>query len=189
MTRDYANEGFAVAGGTNFEIAKVGAMAMQKVDVGGRPTPAFKDENGKIHEVRNSRDIEKWMTSNQLGRPRMVEWVNPKTGEKSLTPQRSRMVADPKTGEPMDVGTVIREPERIVPLDKKDFVLPKENRKTGTRFNEKGVATDINTRTKLQPGRKHGKYCSCIPCSMSEPEKPGAGHNGLSSEFFMPSKG
>ncbi len=189
MGRDHAQEPMAVVGGTNFAVAKVGAMAMQKIDVGGRPTPAFKDENGKINEVRNSRDIEKWMTSNQLGRPRMVEWQNPKTGEKSLVPQRTRMVADPKTGEPMDVGTVVRESEKLIPLDKKEFVMPKENRKTGTRFNQQGVAMDINTRQKKTPGRNHGKYCTCVPCSMSDPDASGGGTGGLDGGFFMPSKG
>lgn len=106
------------------------------IDVGGRPMPAFKDENGQLHEVRRSEDIERWKRSNQNGKPRMVEWHNPKTGEKSWVPQRVRMMADPISGEPMDAPTV-KESVKMVELD--HFDMPTETRtgipidpKTGT---------------------------------------------------------
>lgn len=105
------------------------------IDVGGRPMPAFKDANGKLHEVRRMEDIARWQVSNQLGKSRMVEWTNPKTGEKSWEPQRVKMIAGPD-GMPLDLPT-IKESVPLVPID--HFEMPSETKsgipldpKTGT---------------------------------------------------------
>lgn len=120
MDRDIASEGFYAQGGTNFDVQKSAAFAMNKVDTGGQLTPVFRDENGKIHEVKSSKDVDRWTKDNQLGVPRMVEWTNRITGKKSYVPQRTVMKADPVTGEPADAGEVIRSSERMVPLDSKE---------------------------------------------------------------------
>lgn len=130
MERDFANEGFYAVGGTNFEVAAAAAFGAGHVD----PTsgiPRFKDENGRVNEIRSSRDLDKWRTSNQLGKPRMVEWTNPVTGKTYHVPQRTIMKADPETGEPVDAGAVIRTSERLVPLDGPDEFTPPSESRTG----------------------------------------------------------
>lgn len=106
------------------------------VNVGGRPMPAYQDANGQVHEFKSISDVKHWQKSNQYGKPRMVEWTNPKTGERSLVPQRIRMIADPISGEPLDMPTV-KESVKMVEVD--SFTMPTETRtgipidpKTGT---------------------------------------------------------
>lgn len=111
------------------------AMSMDLVDVGGRKRPAFRDNNGRLHEVKTSKDIDNWRRNNMLGRPRMVEWTNQKTGEKSWVPQRTEMVADPETGEQMDVGSIVKDSEPLIPLDN-TFNMPSESR-TGVPIDSK----------------------------------------------------
>lgn len=101
------------------------AGTLTTVDVGGRMRPAFTDNNGQVHEVKTSKDLERYMADNRLGPPRMVEWVNPKTGQRSMVPQRVVMKADPISGEPMD-APVVREREKLVPLDAHAFSMPSE---------------------------------------------------------------
>lgn len=126
---------FYTAGTQSSGIEKDMGHNAQMVDVGGRPMPAFQDNNGKVHEVRRASDIEKWRSSNQYGAPRMVEWTNPRTGEKSWEPLRVKMVAGPD-GMPIDAPT-IRESVPLVPID--HFEMPTETKsgipldpKTGT---------------------------------------------------------
>lgn len=116
---------FAVNGTQQGGIEKDAAFGMTSVDVGGRMRPAFRDNNGQIHEAKTSRDVDRWMKDNKLGVPRMVEWVNPKTGQRSMVTQRVTMKADPISGEPMD-APIVRESERLIPLDKDHFVMPTE---------------------------------------------------------------
>lgn len=125
------------------------ALSMDVVDVGGRMRPAFRDNNGRLHEVKSSKDIDNWRRNNQLGRPRMVEWTNQKTGEKSWVPKRTKMVADPETGEQMDVGSIVKDSEPLIPLDN-TFTMPSES-KTGIPIDSRtGVSkargVDVNTR-------------------------------------------
>lgn len=94
------------------------------IDVGGRKMPAYKDNNGQLHEVRTAGDIERWRTSNQLGNARMVEWKNPRTGQTTWEPQRVRMISGPD-GMPLDLPTV-RESVNMVPLD--HFDMPTETK-------------------------------------------------------------
>jgi predicted nucleic acid-binding Zn ribbon protein len=133
--RDIGAEGFYAVGGTNFEVQKAASFAMRKADVGGQLAPVFTDNNGQVHEVRNSRDIDVWRYNNGLGKPRMVEWRNRITGEKSYVPQRTVMKAGPD-GMPLDAGKVIRESEKLIPLDS-HFEMPSESR-TGRKL-ENGV--------------------------------------------------
>lgn len=114
--RSYADEGFFAQGGTNFEVQKAAMHAMAKADIGGQLAPVFKDENGKVHEVRNSKDLDRWTKDNQLGVPRMVEWTNRVNGKKSMVPQQTVMRAGPD-GEPLDLGAVVRSSEHMIPLD------------------------------------------------------------------------
>lgn len=120
---------FYTTGTQNGGMEDAAAVSMDVVDVGGRMRPAFRDNNGKLHEVKTSKDIDNWRRNNQLGRPRMVEWTNRKTGEKSWVPQRTRMEADPETGDQMDVGAIVKDSEALIPLDN-DFNMPAES-KTG----------------------------------------------------------
>lgn len=105
------------------------------IDVGGRKVPAYQDANGKLHEVKNVRDMDRWQVSNQLGKARMVQWKNQKTGETTWEPQRVRMIAGPD-GMPLDLPTV-KESVDLVPID--HFEMPSETKsgipldpKTGT---------------------------------------------------------
>lgn len=118
---------FAAVGGTNFDVQKAAMIAVPKEDQGGRPVPVYTDQNGKRQEIRNSRDIDNWTVSNQLGRPRMVQHYNPVTGQKSWVPQRTVMKTDRKTGELLDVGAAVREPAKLVPLPD-NFDMPSESR-------------------------------------------------------------
>lgn len=117
------------------------AISMDVVDVGGRMRPAFRDNNGRLHEVKTSKDIDNWRGNNQLGRPRMVEWTNQKTGEKSWVPQRTKMQADPETGEQMDVGAIVKESEPLIPLDN-NFSMPAQSR-TGVPMDSKTGVSKI----------------------------------------------
>lgn len=127
------------------------AISMDVVDIGGRKRPAFRDNNGKLHEVKTSKDIDNWRRNNMLGRPRMVEWTNKKTGEKSWVPQRTKMVADPDTGEQMDVGSIVKDSEPLVPLDN-NFSMPSESR-TGVPIDSK---TGVSKGRGIDPTLRHG---------------------------------
>lgn len=127
------------------------SMSMDLVDVGGRKRPAFRDNNGRLHEVKTSKDIDNWRRNNMLGRPRMVEWTNQKTGEKSWVPQRTKMVADPETGEQMDVGSIIKDSEPLIPLDN-NFSMPSES-KTGIPIDQK---TGVSKARGLDPVLRAG---------------------------------
>lgn len=181
MVRDHGAEPIHVVGGTSFEVQKAANFAMKKVDVGGRQAPAFKDANGKVHEVRNSGDIEKWMKSNQSGKPRMVEWTNSKTGEKSWVPQRTVMRAGPD-GMPLDAGVIIKESAKLIPLNK-EYRIPSVDRKTGYRIDPvKGVVVQAPSKP-----LKHSRHCMCIKCCMSAEDEPGYG-GGVDPSHFLPSK-
>lgn len=116
---------FSINGTQSGEMEKAASFGAGKVDVGGRMRPAFTDNNGQTHEIKTSKDIDRWMGDNRLGPPRMVEWVNPKTGQRSMVPQRVVMKADPISGEPMD-APVLREREKLIPLDNHAFTMPSE---------------------------------------------------------------
>lgn len=116
---------FYTNGTQNGGMEDAAAISMETVDVGGRLRPAFRDNNGRLHEVKTSKDIDNWRVNNQVGRPRMTEWRNPKTGEKSWVPMRTKMQADPISGEPLDIGAIIKESEPLVPLDN-NFSIPTE---------------------------------------------------------------
>lgn len=110
------------------------------IDVGGRPMPAFRDANGNLHEVRRMEDIKFWKKSNQNGFPRMVEWTNRKTGEKSMVPMRQHMEADPATGEPLEPllgnNPIIKESVEMVEIP--TFEMPTHT-KNDVPLNSKGV--------------------------------------------------
>ncbi len=120
-------EPFLVGGTQHGGMEDAAAFAMQKTDIGGRQRPVFRDANGKVHEVKTATDIDKWRKSNQIGKPRMVEWKNPITGAKSWVAQRTVMKADPVSGEPADLGVVVRGAADIIPLDP-NFTMPSESR-------------------------------------------------------------
>lgn len=181
MTRNIGAEGFYATGGTNFEVQKVGNFAMPKVDQGGRQVPVFKDANGQVQEVRNSRDIDKWMKSNQSGTPRMVSWRNQVTGESSMVPQRTIMHADPVTGEPMDKGSVIRESAKLVPLNK-NFTIPSVDKQTQYRIDPR---TGVTVKPESKPF-KHSKHCMCVNCCMSDTDEAGYSSGGVDKKVFMP---
>lgn len=142
---------FYTTGTQHGGMEQVAETAMGAVDIGGRQRPAFRDNNGRLHEVKTSKDIDNWRRNNQLGRPRMVEWTNQKTGEKSWVPQRTKMVADPNTGEQMDVGSIVKDSEALIPLDN-TFDMPAESR-TGVPINSKtGVSVGIGR----DPVLRHG---------------------------------
>jgi hypothetical protein len=107
-------------------MEEAAAFAMKKVNVGGRMRPAYMDENGQVHEVKTSTDLDRWMGNNQLGKPKMVEWRNPMTGEKSWVPKRTRMVADPTSGEVLEAFPIEKESAKLVPLDPGSFEMPRE---------------------------------------------------------------
>lgn len=179
MTRDYAANTFYAVGGTNFEVQKTANFAMEKTDQGGRQVPVYKDANGKTQEVRNSKDIEKWMKSNQSGSPRMTEWTNTKTGEKSWVPQRTVMKAGPD-GMPLDAGIIIKESAKLVPLNH-EYRIPSVDRKTGYRIDPvRGVAVHAPSKP-----YKHSRHCMCVKCCMSEVDEPGYG-GGVSADHFLP---
>jgi hypothetical protein len=180
MERNYGKEGFYATGGTNFEIQKVGSFAMTKVDQGGRKVPVFKDANGRVHEVRNSSDIRNWQKNNQSGSPRMVEWRNPKTGEKTWVPQRTIMHADPVTGEPMDKGSVIRESAKLVQLNN-NWSPPTYDKQTQYRIDPKTLAT---VKPESKPFR-HSKHCMCVGCCMGDDNDAGY-RGGVDSKAFLP---
>jgi len=147
MGRDYANEGFAVNGGTNFSIAGEMGKQLTSAVVGGREAPVFRDNNGQVHEIRGVSDVARWTKDNQLGRPRMVEWRNPVTGAKSWVAKRTVMQADPVTGEVQDRGTVVRGSEPMVELG--PVVIPSED--TAGRPMVNGVKRPIDPRTPVGP--------------------------------------
>jgi len=131
---------FFVNGTQKSGIEKAGAFAMNKADIGGRARPVYTDNDGRTHEVTTSRDVDRWMKNNQLGSPKMTSWKNPVTGQSSMVPQRSVMKADPISGEPLDLGHVMRESERLIPLDPVIPYLP-EVSKNG-RPMKNGVLAD-----------------------------------------------
>lgn len=182
MVRDHSAEPIHVVGGTNFEVQKAGSFAMKKFDQGGRPAPAFKDANGQVHEVRNSRDMDKWMKSNQLGKPRMVEWYNAKTGTRTMVPQRTIMHADPVTGEPLDKGSVIREAAKLVPLNR-EFTIPSVDKQTGVRIDPR---SGVTVKPESKPFR-HSKHCMCMSCCMGNDDDSGY-KGGVDTSKFLPSK-
>lgn len=120
------------------------SFAMPQADIGGRMRPIRVDNNGQVHEVKTSKDIDAWMRDNQLGNPRMTEWKNPMTGRTSMVPMRTRMIADPVSGEPLDVGAVVRQSEKMIPLDKKEPPMPSFS-KTGRPMKD-GVLTETDPR-------------------------------------------
>lgn len=128
--RSFGDEGFFAVGGQHGGVEKAVGMAAQ-TDASGRPV--FRDENGKVHEIRSSRDVDSFQKHNALGLPRMVEWRNPVTGEKTWTQQRTRMVSDPVTGEVDEAksGAIVRGPERLTPLDGGDSWSPPSESVTG----------------------------------------------------------
>ena len=123
--RALGDEGFYAVGGQNGGVEKAVGFASNQ-DANGRPQ--FRDENGKVREIRTSRDVDSFQRHNALGAPRMVEWRNPVTGAAEWTQQRVRMVADPVTGEVDEAksGAIIRGPECLVPLDGGEFSPPSE---------------------------------------------------------------
>lgn len=141
---------FYTTGTQHGGMEEAAAVSMESVDIGGRRRPAFRDNNGQLHEVKTSSDIDMWRRNNQLGRPRMVEWTNRKTGDKSWVPMRTKMIPDPESGEPMDVGAIIKESEPIVPLD--HFDMPSESR-TGVPLDPK---TGISKALGVDPVLRHG---------------------------------
>lgn len=130
---------FAPIGTQHGGMEDAAALSMDVVDVGGRMRPAFRDNNGKLHEVKTSKDIDNWRGNNQLGRPRMVEWTNRKTGEKSWVPQRTKMEADPETGEQIDVGAIVKDSEPLIPLDN-NFSMPTQSRTGAPMDAKRGVS-------------------------------------------------
>lgn len=168
MTRNIGAEGFYATGGTNFDSQKTAAMAMRKADQGGRPIPVYQDVNGRTQEVKSVRDIDKWAKNNNLGKPRMVEWANPKTGEKTWVPQRTIMHADPVTGEPLDKGSVIRESTQMVALNRK-FSIPTVDKQTQYRIDPR---TGVTIKQEPKPLR-HSKHCMCVGCCMSDTDEAG----------------
>ena len=93
--------------------------------------PYFRDENGKVREIKSSRDVDAWCTKNALGAPRLTSYTNPLTGERSMQPMRiGGLKPDPKTGEPLDTGAVIRAPETLIPLDSSTEYIPPSVSKT-----------------------------------------------------------
>ncbi len=142
---------FFTTGTQHGGMEEAAGLSMDVVDIGGRQRPAFRDNNGRLHEVKSSKDIDMWRRNNQLGRPRMVEWTNQKTGEKSWVPMRTKMHADPDTGEQMDVGSIIKDSEPIVPLDN-SFDMPSESR-TGVPIDQK---TGVSKAIGRDPVLRHG---------------------------------
>lgn len=127
--------GFMVNGTQHGGMEEVAGFANRNVDIGGRMRPVFTDNNGKTHEIKSSKDIDRWRSDNRLGPPRMVEWTNQQTGAKSWVPQRIKMVAGPD-GEPLD-APVVREQGKVVPLDN-HYEPPKESR-NGIPLDKNGV--------------------------------------------------
>lgn len=127
---------FMVNGTQHSGMEDVASFATQGANIGGRRRPVFTDNNGNVHEIKTSADIDRWRTDNRLGPPRMVEWTNAKTGVKSWVPQRVRMVAGPD-GDPIDCP-VVREQGKIIPLD--NYYEPPKESRTGVPFNKKGVS-------------------------------------------------
>lgn len=132
---------FSAGNTQNGEIEKAVAIGMEKVDIGGRMRPVYRDEDGKMHEIKSMFDINRWKKHNQNGLPRMVKWKNPKTGEESMVPLRRSMQVDPATGEPAEplfgINPIVREAVEMVEVD--HFEMPTETRngipldpKTGT---------------------------------------------------------
>ncbi len=130
MERNYENEGFFAVGGTNFAVANAAAVACK---TGSNGSPVYRDNNGKLHEIRNSGDIDNWRVDNALGKPRLVPWKNQITGETQMVPQRAVMQADPVTGEPLETSPIInREPTKLIPLDSHgQEYTPPSSSKTG----------------------------------------------------------
>lgn len=92
------------------------ALAFEK-DSNGRPI--YKDVNGKTHEIRTTADIEafKQTGASPMARPRMQEYRNPITGRTSWEPSRAGgLKPHPVTGEPMEIGPVLREHEKMIDM-------------------------------------------------------------------------
>lgn len=137
---------FSTAGTQHSDMQKAVGTQARSVDVGGRMVPAYRDENGRLHEIKDSGDIKRWTRSNQLGPPRMVEWTNPITHVKSWVPQRQRMVAGPD-GEVLETldNPILRESEDLIDLGPgSDYVIPAAS-KTGAPIDPKtGVSPARN---------------------------------------------
>lgn len=142
---------FLMGGTQNSSFEKLMGNNAETVDVGGRKMPAFRDANGKLHEVRTMGDMKLYQKSNQYGTPRMVSWRNHITGETSMVPQRVKMIADPVSGEPMDAPT-IKESVELVPID--HFEIPSET-KSGIPLDPKTGTPKVRDISKLPiPGTK-----------------------------------
>lgn len=127
---------FSVNGTQHSGMEDAAAFSTVGANVGGRKRPIFTDNNGKVHEIKTSADIDRWRRDNRLGSPRMVEWTNTITGAKSWVPQRVKMVAG-SDGEPIDCP-VLKEAAKIVPLD--NYYEPKTESRNGVPFNKNGVS-------------------------------------------------
>ena len=116
MARDFGGERFYARGGQHSGMEAAVQFSLQKDSMG---RPIYTDENGRVKEIRTSSDIDAWTRHNAVGLPRMTEVRNPITGRKMTVAQRERMVLDPATGEvdEGESGSVVRGPERLVPLD------------------------------------------------------------------------
>lgn len=117
--RDYATDitSVGVTGGQKGGIEKEVGFSMEK-DSSGRPI--YRDLNGKVHEIRSSKDVDAWsqnLGQNPFAKPRMVQYRNPITGVTTWEPSRvGGLRPHPVTGEPLEHGQIIREKEALIPL-------------------------------------------------------------------------
>ena len=147
MKRNPGAEPFFAVGGTNFDAANAAAFGAR---VGENGSPQFTDVNGKVHEIRSSKDVDLWRTTNAVGRPRLKEVKNPVTGERTWVPLTTGGVRfDPVTGEPETQGETIRESAKLVQLDNADPPMPSESRtgrplKNGVLVNDDPVSRHVD---------------------------------------------
>jgi len=159
-TRDVSKDTFYAVGGQQGGIERDMAFAMRK-DQDGRPI--FTDVNGKTREVRNSKDVDFWAKNNALGRPRLMEYKNPITGERGWTPIRTGgLHLDPQTGEPMDKGSIVRDSEQLVPLGG-DAPQPSESR-SGIPMKNGVLARNPSTLSTGIPDPETGKPITIGDC-------------------------
>ena len=102
--RSIADEGFFAVGGQNGGVEKAVGMAAERDAANGRPI--YHDENGKIHEIRSSKDIDSFSRHNALGRTIYTD--------KLVRDKDGTMVPAPARGAN---GQVLRESEQLTPLD------------------------------------------------------------------------